>query len=164
MIAIALYIHRLLAKATVKFPVGTKERWAKVAEFVNTINTAGQKRSEKDVIREIKRQELAMQAGGEEELKKIIMSGTRTDGNPVTAAATTTTTTSGTSSDIEDVESWTLEEQRLLEKGLTEIGKDVEDRWQLIANVVGTRTKAQCLSRFNYLRQKIANKKKAAGN
>ncbi len=48
----------MLAKATQKIPIGTKDRWEKIAEMVSTVG----KRTAKEVVRKIKQQEVAKQA------------------------------------------------------------------------------------------------------
>jgi hypothetical protein len=52
---------------------------------------------------------------------------------------------------LDALEPWTQKEQDLLERALTETYQDDEDRWESIAEVVGTRSKNECIRRFRFL-------------
>lgn len=54
MLFLILYWYFLLFQATQKFPVGTRDRWEKIAQMVSTVG----KRTAKEVVKKIKEQEL----------------------------------------------------------------------------------------------------------
>lgn len=116
------------------------------------------KRTDKDVIRKLKEQELARQLGGAEKLKAL-------KGEPISTPTPPPAATASTQLDggfDRDVLTWSADEQKLLEGGLASVPKDAQNRWELIASVVSTRSPGQCAERFNYLRYQVQKKKEAA--
>jgi len=54
---------------------------------------------------------------------------------------------------------WTAEEQKTLEKALVTFSSSLSDRWDRIAETVGTRSKKDCIARYKYLVDQIKAKK-----
>ncbi|XP_055948496.1 dnaJ homolog subfamily C member 1-like [Argiope bruennichi] len=54
---------------------------------------------------------------------------------------------------------WKQEEQRSLEEALLKFPKDTESRWEKIAEFVSTKTKEECIERYKILVQQIKQKK-----
>jgi DnaJ homolog subfamily C member 1 len=55
-------------------------------------------------------------------------------------------------------DSWTQEEQVLFENALLDYPSSVsrEERWQLVSNAVGSKSKQQCLARYKFLKAFVA--------
>jgi hypothetical protein len=174
----------MLAKATQKIPVGTKERWRKIADMVNTVHKydvvdSGIRRNEKDILKQLKHQEIARAAGTDDfaefqrkmakekelALKHNLPSAAMLVHGEESRATITSNVVKaviGTVDDRDDPTNWTKEEQTLLEQALRSVPKDAADRWDQIARTVLTRNKAQCAARYAHLREQVAAKKRAA--
>ncbi|KAK9818427.1 hypothetical protein WJX72_012515 [[Myrmecia] bisecta] len=56
---------------------------------------------------------------------------------------------------------WSEEQELALVKAMKQFGKDVEDRWERVAEVVSGKNKAQCFRRFKQLRETFRAKQAA---
>ena len=149
--------EKTLIDSLIKIPIGTKERYAKVTVQVNLVNGA-KKRTEKEIIKKVKEQELIKQIGVQKynELKA--------QANGISAAAAAPTPEPvAVQAPVATAVVWSAEEQKLLESGLKSVGKDDGERWAKIATIVKTKDAAQCEARFTWIREQLAAKKAAAG-
>uniref|UniRef100_A0A0N5BLH8 DnaJ homolog subfamily C member 2 n=1 Tax=Strongyloides papillosus TaxID=174720 RepID=A0A0N5BLH8_STREA len=130
----------LLVKATRLMPPGTSERWRQVADYINTHKKDKSiMRSTKDVLKYIK--------------EKSVQPTAKNSQNLVTKEETNQTEAKTDSDD------WTNEQQKALETALRTFSAKDEDRWDKIANAVGTKTKKECIKRYKDLVSKIKAKK-----
>jgi len=183
---------KALAKAVIKFPVGLKNRYTKIIEFMET------KRTEKEIIKQIKkmneskidtkqfikvenrntRKGLNIDSGpkaalyeGEEEEREKVLAITQTQMQafsscklnpsspsiPALVANSMDAKNSKENNDTEE-ENWSLQEQAALEDGLKKYSSKEKERWQLISNLVVTKTKKECIKRYKFLVQRLKNK------
>uniref|UniRef100_A0A0K0DWH1 DnaJ homolog subfamily C member 2 n=1 Tax=Strongyloides stercoralis TaxID=6248 RepID=A0A0K0DWH1_STRER len=130
----------LLVKATRLMPPGTSERWKQVADYINTHKKDKSfKRSTKDVLKYIKEkstQPVIKDSQKINEKKEIDKTEVKTE-----------------------TDDWTNEQQKALESALRTFSAKDEDRWDKIANAVGTKTKKECIKRYKDLVSKIKAKK-----
>eukprot|EP00924_Labyrinthula_sp_SR-Ha-C_P012113 snap_masked-scaffold_26-processed-gene-4.94-mRNA-1 protein AED:0.08 eAED:0.08 QI:0/-1/0/1/-1/1/1/0/573 len=119
-----------LAKGLKKFPGGSRKRWSQIAEFVN-VNCS--------------------QYEGKE----------RTPEHCVQKVKSLGQNKNTTEEKSKDEESWTAEEQKKLEEGLKKFPAKLEknERWGKISELVGTKSKKQCVQRFKQLRAQLLAKK-----
>lgn len=61
-------------------------------------------------------------------------------------------------SEVNETGGWNKEQEMALVKALKEIGRDVEDRWDRIAEVVPGKSKSECFKKFKELRETFKNK------
>ncbi|ETN74864.1 DnaJ domain protein [Necator americanus] len=127
---------QLLIKASNTYPAGTVDRWNVIADYINEHrkDKSTPPKNEKQIIKQCK----AVQSMN----VKL----------PVT-----TQNMLGTS--LPDEDTWTLTEQKLLEKAIKTYPASDPERWDKISTAVGTKTKKACIRRFKYLVQMVKNKK-----
>jgi DnaJ family protein C protein 1 len=121
-----------LIKAIVKFPAGTPDRWAKIGEYLN--------RPVNECIN----------------MEKLIKSNLTSSNLSKLNASTWTSSNSTSQISIKEEptqseklnsnlvgidDKWSQEQQKLFEKALKEIGKDVPNRWDKIAEIVPGKNK-----------------------
>ena len=70
-------------------------------------------------------------------------------------AASATATKAAKEQKQKTSDEWSADEQAALERALKSVGKDVEDRWEQIAALVGSKSKKQCVARFKHIREQI---------
>ncbi|KAK4471702.1 hypothetical protein MN116_005104 [Schistosoma mekongi] len=153
-------IH-VLVKAVNILPAGTPKRWEAIAAYVNQ-HTNSASVSGKDVLKQAK---LLKQE--DSNLRKTANTNafdSFTNSVKETDAVKNVTIT--TYLEAEGSRPWTVGEQRALEQALksypsTSGYSGSDDRWQLIANVVGTRTRRECIIRCKELAEQVRAKKAA---
>lgn len=130
----------LLVKATRLMPPGTSERWRQVTDYINTHKKDKSiVRSTKDVLKYIKEksaQPVVKNLQKVTEKKEVDKSELK-----------------------QEIDDWTNEQQKALESALRTFSAKDEDRWDKIANAVGTKTKKECIKRYKDLVSKIKAKK-----
>ncbi|GMR48670.1 hypothetical protein PMAYCL1PPCAC_18865 [Pristionchus mayeri] len=132
--------NALLIKATNLYPAGTVDRWSVVAEYVNEHrkDKTGRPKKDKEVIQQAK----LVQALG---LKAV---------ENVTEAASTVPAPEA---------SWSPDEQKKLELALKNIPSTDPERWNRIAEAVGTKTRKECVTRYKYVVE-LVKKNRANGS
>merc|ERR1712063_159880 len=137
-----------LTKALAKFPVGTRDRYEKVAEIVST-------RTVKEIIAQTN---LAKSETAKEQVitkqdaftrfkqtkKEPKMQNTSEPSPSVVETETQPTATAAP-------EEWSPDEQKLLEAAMKKYNAKETDRWTKIAGEVPGRSKADCVKRYKYL-------------
>ena len=159
---------KLLAKAVLKFPIGIQNRYTKIIEFMET------KRTEKEIIKQIKkmsetkidtkqfvvvenrntRKGINLDSGPKASLFQENSSST----NTTQADSNKSSRPTESSSKKEEEVVWTKEEQAALEEGLKKYSSKEKERWQMIADLVKTKTKKQCIKRYKELVEKLKKK------
>ena len=128
----------LLIKACKLFPGGTVARWEQITEHIN--RHVEQTRTVDQVVRranEMRRAESAATAVGVQDTVVASKRDPRVDLHEPTVAAYQTGT----------LAVWTPEEQKLLEKALKAVPATDPERWERIADTVGTRSRKECMLR-----------------
>ena len=119
----------LFAKAMYKFQVGVPKRWEQVANFIGT-------RSVEETVAMNKR--FAQD-------KSLHLAATMSKPKTTQAAIS--------------VDDWTETQQKALEQGLKQFPPNGEgDRWTMIAEHIGDKSKEQCVARFRYLKELMTRK------
>lgn len=128
-----------LIKAVKLFPPGTVDRWSRITAH---LDKHGSSRSVDDVIREaanLKDGTSAAITAPLEQHQTTLAKGKRDpriDANAPTVRANSDAPLP-----------WTVEEQAALEQALKAISQETEERWERIAEMVGTRGKKECMAR-----------------
>ncbi|KAF8374071.1 dnj-11 [Pristionchus pacificus] len=132
--------NTLLIKATNLYPAGTVDRWSVVADYVNEHrkDKKGRPKKEKEVI---------------QQAKLVQTLGMKAVENIAEAAST-----------VPQAEaSWSAAEQRSLEQALKQFPSSDPDRWDKIAEAVGTKSKKEAITRYKYIIE-LVKKNKANGS
>ena len=58
---------------------------------------------------------------------------------------------------------WSEEQEAALVKAMKQFGKELEDRWERVSEVVPGKSKVQCFKRFKELRELFRSKKGGTG-
>lgn len=125
-----------MLKAIVKFPAGSSNRWINIAEFVG--------RTANDCIQMEKQMKQTITSSNHSSLNSSTWSGIQKR----TVNITEEPTTRFPEDENESVDSWTQEQQKCLEKALKEIGKEISNRWDRIAEQVPNKTKVRLIDLF----------------
>ncbi|CAH8553789.1 DnaJ (Hsp40), sub C, member 2, variant 2 [Schistosoma haematobium] len=152
---------QVLVKAVNILPAGTPKRWEAIAAYVNQ-HISGVSVSGKDVLKQAK-----LLKEEDSNLRKTANTkafDSFTNSVKETDAVKNVTIT--TQLEAEVSRPWTVIEQRALEQALKTYPSNAgdsgsDDRWQLIANVVGTRTRRECIIRCKELAEQVRAKKAA---
>merc|ERR1712100_848158 len=144
-----------LTKALTKYPVGTRNRYQLVSDFL------GGKRTVKEIIAQtnIGKSETAAQQSmtkqdAFERFKETKKEAKVTKVVEPTIVAQpsvekkTKQTTATTTSNPED---WSPDEQKLLEAAMKKFTSKEGDRWNKIASEIPNRSKAECVARYEFL-------------
>ncbi|CAN0244333.1 unnamed protein product, partial [Pylaiella littoralis] len=142
-----------LAKAIVKFPAGSQNRWEHISQFIAQATRAKEPFSKEDCI--AKYQQLHAAPAGPQ---KVV--------TPAVAAAAPASAKSAPERPSrrepkEDV--WSQAQQQQLETALARfpMGMDKNERWASISAAVPGKTKKQCVERFKFVKTQLLAKKKA---
>ncbi|PAV72046.1 hypothetical protein WR25_27022 [Diploscapter pachys] len=130
---------QLLIKASNTYPSGTSERWTLIAAYINEHrkNKSGPEKTAKQVIKQVKAVQ-SMNVKLPEATQNKLADGVVTDD-----------------------ETWSAQEQKVFETALKQYPASLSDRWDKIANDVGTKSKKACIRRFKELVQMVKNRKTA---
>ena len=133
-----------LTKATKKFPGGSRNRWASIANFLVSL---GFERSQEECISATKKLQVK-RSGAQDSYKK-----------PEELEAKKPEEKKPEGGD--KPKEWTSAQQAQLEKALKENDSkmDKNQRWRNIAEAVEGKTKKDCVQRFKYLRAKVKDQK-----
>lgn len=158
---------QLLVKAVNLFPAGTNDRWDVIANFLlqhNQENPNGIVRSSNEVLNKVK------------EMQKIKQSNAANSNNTggIGSSSSSSTSSSAATGKVANVQvcngvttsgrTWTNTEQQLLERGLKTYSANLNDRWDLIAASIPTRTKEEVLQRYNDLVEAVKAKRLQRNN
>jgi DnaJ family protein C protein 1 len=132
-----------LSKLCSKFPGGTPERWEKISDALRRPVPEVTFMAKKVMEKLVKRPD-------DEEERPQLKVKVKTKGGKADAIA---------AGDIDNVTSWTLEEQKYLEKAILVYPKGALERWDKIASMVPGRSKEECIARFKYLAELVKKKK-----
>ncbi|CAH8496168.1 unnamed protein product [Schistosoma turkestanicum] len=152
---------QVLVKAVNILPAGTPKRWEAIAVYVNQ-HIDGTAVSSKDVLRQAK-----LLKEEDSNLRKTANTKAFDSfSNSVKETNAIKNVTITTQLEAEGSRPWTVVEQRALEQALKTYPSNTgdsgsDDRWQLIANVVGTRTRRECIIRCKELAEQVRAKKAA---
>ncbi|KAL3312230.1 hypothetical protein Ciccas_009179 [Cichlidogyrus casuarinus] len=154
----SLEATQALIKAINLFPAGTNKRWEVIAQFVNQLIPGGGF-SSREVLRHAKSLSSDDSNVKQETNSKAYENFSSSVKKSECCAEITTAI------EAESIRPWTSEEQKILEKALKTVTPSTllpsEDRWQKIADLVGTRTRKECMLRFKMLAEQVKAKKAA---
>lgn len=159
--------QQLLVKAVSLFPAGTVRRWETVASFVNS-HSSGEGSKVKDAkmviskVKALQRLE-ALAAEQKESLNKKAYSRFEQQHQVKEKGRALAEQPQATPSKRYDApKPWTAEEQKLLEQALRQHPASLgAQRWNNIAEMVGTRSKEECVARFKELVARVKAKKQS---
>lgn len=118
-----------LIKAIVKFPAGSLNRWNKIGEFVG--------RTGNECIHMEKQMKTSITSASHSSLNSSSWNGTQKR----TVNVGDDPTTRFDEVEAADEDTWSQDQQKLLEKALKEINKDTPNRWDRIAEQVPNKNK-----------------------
>ena len=168
-----------LSKAMARFPVGTLNRWEKVAEFSErTVNEIMQKNKEirdsqfhrmnqavsvdspEEKVKKNKKSAQAMAA-----LSNDVTRREETDG-VVESSASSPHQQQQSALVKEELSAedggWSQNQQKIFEWALAQYPKGTAERWDKIAEHIPGKTKADCVARFKFIVEQLKQKKSAA--
>jgi len=160
----------LLVKAVKMFPPGTINRWTTISDYLNLHSTLCKVYESKDIIQKVK--QLQSKEGDElrnrvnqqayenfEKSQKQRIDEVNACGG-LSARDKMNTDLYDPTKDKKKKEAWTTDEQKLLEEALKKYPQSAgPERWDNIAEHVGTRTKKECMRRYKELVELIKAKK-----
>ncbi|VDL90687.1 unnamed protein product [Schistocephalus solidus] len=153
-------MSQILIKAVNLFPAGTQKRWEVIAAYVNQ-HAKGVTVTGKEALRQAK--ELRNDEGTmkqETNLKAFDNFASNVRESEATKSVTITDKL-----EADSIRPWTVSEQRSLERALRQYpqvpGEPPAERWQRIADFVGTRTRKECMLRYKDLAEQIRQKRAA---
>ena len=143
----------LLQVALEKTPKGHSGRWHKVGQAVGCSDKEAERRTKElnnKAKQEIQTVPLVVEARTEHDLtQRAIQPSLETQETP-------TAKQKGTSENNAD---WSTAEQKALERGLKLFPSSDPERWNRIADVVGSRTKRECKARYKSIVEALKAKK-----
>ncbi|KAG5445234.1 DnaJ (Hsp40), sub C, member 2, variant 2 [Clonorchis sinensis] len=151
-------VIRTLIKAVNLLPAGTPKRWEAIAAYVNQ-HAPGTSISAKEALKQAKslsQDDVNLRKEANEKAFDSFASSVR-DSDAVKNVSITSQL------EAEADRPWTVTEQRALEQALRSFPTQSTegDRWQRIADVVGTRTRRECMVRCKELAEQVRAKKAA---
>ncbi|XP_057373662.1 dnaJ homolog subfamily C member 1-like [Daphnia carinata] len=152
-----------LAKLMKKYPVGTAERWEKIAEALNrtvTEVTHFARKLKDNAFRPLEGQEVDANSKEEERVEKK-KEKTRGGKNNILLAEPTQANygIEGAEEQVPGSSGWTQKQQKSLETALACYTKGCSERWERIAKAVPDKTKEECMLRVKYLSDLVKKKK-----
>ena len=126
-----------LIKAVSKFPAGTSNRWSQISEFIG--------RPANECIQMEKQIRSNFNSSSHSILNANSYSQTKTNVLNYKEEPSISTKLDDGANVPESNETWSQEQQLALEKALKEIGKDIPNRWDRIAESVSNKTKVNIL-------------------
>nr|CAD2159168.1 unnamed protein product [Meloidogyne enterolobii] len=157
---------QLLVKAVNLFPPGTQERWKQVSGYINEHSGEGNKRSEKDVIKQVKQLKSGQLPSSNNSttvsVNKNIPQQTTTTDIPINNTNNNQNNEQQNNINKNTEDEWNAEQQRQFEKALKEIPSSDAERWDKIAAAVDGKTKKQCVRRYKKLAEMVKNAKTEA--
>ncbi|OTF76191.1 dnaJ-like protein subfamily C member 2-like protein, partial [Euroglyphus maynei] len=159
---------QLLIKAVKLFPAGTQNRWSVIANYINDKTDSNINRNHRDVLEKAKelqksneQQQDLKEEANKNSFKKLEIHATQ---NVNVAQESAPSQRYDAPSSILEVNDspWTNEEQQLLEQAMktypTNLGTE---RWNLIAECIPNRSRADCIKRYKYLVELVKAKNSA---
>jgi len=175
-----------LSKAMARFPVGTLNRWEKVAEFTERTvaeimqknkeirdsqfhrlnqavssdggSSAGESTEEKTLLKKNKKSAQAMAA-----LSSDVTRREESDGLNATTSSTTSSSTSSSlvvkQSANPDDGGWSQNQQKILEWALAQYPKGTAERWDKIAEHIPGKSRTDCVQRYKFIVETLKQKK-----
>lgn len=168
---------RLLDKAVIKYPMGTRNRWEMVAKLVRT-------KTIDEVIRYTKYRQSCVEMSQDKSAYEQFLQNRNKDAviespasvrdeSPVEikTESSAVNETNGSHSDVESISSspkdsieedkkaWSKTQELALITAMKKFSKDISDRWGQIASVVPGKNKADCYSRYMELKKTFKKSK-----
>jgi len=145
-----------LIKAIAKYPAGTVDRWNRIAEFIGRstqecIQMDKQIKENFQLSKSLNAELSALNGPSE----KIEIKDAPTLASECRYDEANGVKTLGTSTEASN---WSQDQQSQLEKALRKYGKDLPDRWELIADCVSGKSKDDCIQRFKVLCSSLKKK------
>lgn len=162
----------LLVKAVKIYPPGTVNRWNTIADYLNQHSAVCKNYVNKDIIQKVKnlqsregddlKSKVNEQAfdhfekSQKQRINEVVAGGGISSKDTMNSALLE----NGASKEKKKKLPWSAEEQKLLEEGLKKFPQSVgPERWDKIAELVGSRTKKDCMRRYKDLVEQIKAKK-----
>ncbi|CAM9187553.1 unnamed protein product [Scytosiphon promiscuus] len=144
-----------LAKAIVKFPAGSQNRWEHISQFIAQATRAKDPFSKDDCI--AKYQQIHAAPAGPQKIVAPAVAASA----PAAASAKSAPERPSRREPREDV--WSQSQQQQLEAALARfpMGMDKNERWASISAAVPGKSKKQCVERFKFVKTQLLAKKKA---
>lgn len=169
---------QLLIKGVKLFPAGTANRWTVIANFVNDKSDSGVTRNHREVLEKAKElqnsgdsQTLKEEANKnafkqlETQMNNTAKQAKQIPANKVTEQKENPSERYDAPASILEVNDtpWTNEEQQLLEQAMKTYPASLGvERWNLIANCIPNRSRADCIKRYKQLVALVKEKNAAA--
>ena len=145
-------------KAVTLYPAGTAGRWDVIANYINKHNSSDANKTSKQVINRVKN---IQKMDGKETVKtdsQAFSSFEKSHLSKIQAPSGEKTINYETAHAIVDAP-WTGAEQKLLEEGLRTFPTMDKERWEKIAEKVGTKDEKDCKRRFKEIVESLQAKK-----
>ncbi|XP_027205287.2 dnaJ homolog subfamily C member 2-like [Dermatophagoides pteronyssinus] len=149
---------QILIKAVKLFPAGTPNRWTVIANYINDKTDSNIVRNHRDVLEKAKdlqksneQQQDLKEEANKNAFKKLEIHATQ---NVNVAQESAPSQRYDAPSSILEVNDnpWTNEEQQLLEQAMKTYPSNLgTERWNLIAECIPNRSRADCIKRYKYL-------------
>ncbi|KAA3674703.1 DnaJ subfamily C member 2 [Paragonimus westermani] len=154
-------VIQALIKAVNLLPAGTPKRWEAIAAYINQ-HVPNASISGKEALKQAK----ALSHDDTHLRKEANTKAFDAFSSSMRESEATKNVTITSELEADAARPWTVTEQRALEQALRSCSGDQtsapgEDRWQRIANIVGTRTRRECMLRCKELSDQVRAKKAA---
>jgi len=173
--------NNLLARAVLKFPVGTRNRWEKIQEFIGGTKTVKQviartknslkvdaSMTQEDQFLKWQREKKTLKketdlSGGSENYESLALQqqSQPTVTDPVAEKVQQTKIETPKQDKEADAKVWTNEEQKALEDALKTYPHSLgKERWTKVAECIPGKTKKDCFDRYKFLVEAVKQAKK----